>query len=340
MPTDRGITPASESKRTLTSDELLAIYELMVLAQKLDERTWALNRQGKVPIVVSARGHEACQIASALALNRSQDLFFTYYRDVAVMLALGFSPSELLLSYLGKAGGAMSNGRQFPLMGADLRRRVINTSNVVAAQLTHAVGAALAFRMRKEPAVAIVYFGDGATSQGEWHEAVNFASIHKLPVVFFCENNGYAISTPLRRQMAIPRVADRGAAYGIPSVTVDGTDVTATFLRTAEAAERARSGSGPALVEAIVPRLRPHTTDDDERLYRSAAELALAQEKDPLPRLHQELERLGVLSAAAATGIEARCAAQVEQATTEAERAPYPASTSLREQVYAPRRDR
>ena len=172
----------------LTAEDLTDFYRRMTFCRTIDERIWALNRQGKVPIAASSQGHEAAQLGSLLAAEKDGDCFlFPYYRDLALKFAAGLTAEEVMRSFMGKAGDPYSNGRQFPLQGADLPRNIIQISNVVAAGLTQSVGYALACKMRGENTVVLVYFGDGASSQGETHEAMNFASIHNLPVIFICE---------------------------------------------------------------------------------------------------------------------------------------------------------
>ena len=178
-------------------------------------------------------------------------------------------------------GEPFSGARQFPTHGTYSKYGIVNLSNVVGTQVPQAAGVALASKMRGEDTVTIVYFGDGATSSGDCHEGMNFAGIHKLPVIFFCENNGYAISVPLAKQMAVANVADRAEAYGMPGVTIDGCDIAAVYEATAEAAARARTGEGPTLIEARVERYLPHTSDDDDRRYRSLDEIKEARKRDP-----------------------------------------------------------
>ena len=226
------------------SRRVLEMYRQMVLCRTLDERVWMLNRQGKAAIVASAQGHEAAQIGSVHALRIGQDHFYIYYRDLAVLVALGLTPREIMLGFTAKAGEPLAGARQFPTHGASPRHRMVNLSNVVGTQIPQAVGSALASKMRKEDTVTIVYFGDGASSVGDCHEAMNYAAVHKLPVIFLCENNGYAISVPLAQQMAVDSVAGRAEGYGMPGVVVDGTDIMAVYEATREAAERARGGEG------------------------------------------------------------------------------------------------
>jgi 2-oxoisovalerate dehydrogenase E1 component alpha subunit len=335
----RKLATAASSTATsppdLTAEDLLDVYRTMLLTRALDERVYVLNRQGKIPIAASCQGHEAAQIGSVLAMDRPNDLFFIYYRDIAATIALGFSVAELMLGYMGKAGAPFSGGRQFPYGGADPERRIINTSNVVGTQTPHAVGAALAFKMRREPGVVINYFGDGATSQGEWHEAMNYAGVHKLPIVFFCENNDYAISVPLRKQMAVEYIAERGAAYGMPGITVDGSDVLEVYRVTREAAERAREGAGPTLIEAKVARLMPHTTDDDERRYRSAEELENRHKRDPIPLLRKLLQDEGVLTEDLDARFQGEVEAEIDAATESGDQAPLPDPSTFYDHLFA-----
>ena len=311
------------------------MYRQMLLCRTLDERVWMLNRQGKAAIVASAQGHEAAQISSVHALRPGCDLFYTYYRDLAVLLALGMTPAEVMLGFLAKDGERMSGARQFPLHGAYPDLGVVNLSNVVGTQVPQAVGAALAARMRGEDTVVIVYFGDGASSVGDCHEAMNFAGVHRLPVIFFCENNGYAISVPKSRQMAVENVAGRAEGYGMPGVIVDGCDVVAIYEATTEAAARARSGRGPTLIEAMVERYLPHTSDDDDRRYREAGEIEAARERDPLRILRDRLLEMGALSEEADEKLRADARREVNEATDFAESASYPGAQSFYDHVYA-----
>ncbi len=319
----------------LTTEDVLACYEKMLLARALDERILALNRQGKAPIGISPQGHEAAQVGSGwAALKDGRCFFFPYYRDLALKVAVGVTPQEVLLSFLGKQGDPFSHGRQFPLQGAYMQRRIVQLSNVVAANLPQAVGYAWACRYLGEETVVLAYFGDGASSEGECHEAMNFAGIHRVPIVFFCENNGYAISVPQHKQMAIENVADRASSYGFEGWVVDGTDLFEVYAATRRAIAQARS-QGPVLIEAKVERLAPHTTDDDDRRYRSPQEMERARRRDPLRRLEQYLRQEGILSREREIEIQERVRRQVEEATRWAEAAPYPPASTLWEHVYA-----
>ena len=323
----------------LTSEDLLDIYASMVLVRTLDERIWAMNRQGKAAIVASSQGHEAAQLASVWALRQhAPDYFcFTYYRDLAVLIAQGMTPEEALLGFLAKDGEPMSGARQFPQHGALPERRVINISNVVSTHFPHAVGWALAAKIRGDDIVVAAYAGDGSMSQGEVHEAMNFAAVHCLPVIFMVENNKYAISVPLQQQMAIAHVGERGAAYGMPGVTVDGTDVMASYRAVAEAAKRATRGEGPTLIEFDVERYLPHTSDDDDSLYRDSAEIAEARKRDPLEQLSELLLGAGLLSAERDEELRRVAKEEVNAATEAAEAAPFPEDTDVYKYVYEER---
>lgn len=321
----------------LGPEDLLDLYAAMVRVRALDERVWILNRQGKAAIVASSQGHEAAQLGSVWALRKhaAQHFCFTYYRDMGVCVAQGLTMLEVMLGFLAKEGEPISRARQFPLHGADVARGFMNLSNVVGSHVPEAVGWALAAKLRREPTVTAVYLGDGAASQGDVHESMNFASVHNLPVLFLVENNGYAISVPLHKQMAIDRVAERAAAYGMPGVTVDGTDVAAAYAATAEAALRAAQGGGPSLVEFDVERYLPHTSDDDDSTYRAREEVEEGKKRDPLAKLQQRLLEEGALTPERDAELRAAARREVDEATDHAEAAPYPSAADVLDHLYA-----
>jgi 2-oxoisovalerate dehydrogenase E1 component alpha subunit len=320
----------------LTPADLLEMYRMMALSRTLDDRAWLLNRQGKAAIVPSSQGHEAVQMACAWASDPRRDHYLIYYRQLPLLIALGMSPVELLKGFLAKAGEPLSGARQFPMHGACPRVDAFSFSSVVGTQLPQAVGVALADRMRGEDGVSMAFFGDGGSSQGDTHEAMNFAGVHRLPVVFLCENNRYAISVPMRKQMAIESVAVRAESYGFPGVSVDGTDPEACYEVVSAAISRARAGEGPTLVEAMIERIFPHTTDDDQRKYRTAEEIKRARERDPVPSLEGRLRKLGVLDEATFETIWSEAKRTVNEANEEADRAPYPEPGELYANVFGP----
>ncbi len=308
----------------LSSTQLLAMLETMVLARRLDERMWVLNRQGKVPFHISGMGHEACQVGMAFAMRAGHDWLHPYYRDIAFNLALGAAPADLLLPLFGKADDPSSGGRQMPAHFGNRKLRIVSGSSPVATQIPQAAGMAFAARLRGLDEVVVTCFGEGSTSQGDFHEGLNWAGIHKLPVIFLCQNNQYAISVPISQQMAVEHVADRGAAYGMPGVIYDGNDVLESYNVSAEAVARARRGDGPTLLEAKTYRPVPHSSDDDDRSYRSRSEVEEWKRKDPIQRLQKTLSERGLLDATRLAAMEAQAVSQVDAATEYSMAAPYP----------------
>lgn len=243
--------------------------------------------------MLTARGHEVAQVAVVAAMRQGVDSAWPYYRDLGVALALGVSPYELFLGALMRADDPHSGGRQLTSHFSSRRLRLGSVSSEVGAHLPHAVGAAYASRVRGEESVAVCFFGDGASSEGAAHEAMNMAGVAALPVVFVCENNGFAISVPRSQQMPITSVAERAAGYGMAGASVDGADAAAVYSAASMAIERARRGEGPSLLDLAVPRLVPHSSQDDEG-YRSDADREAAALLDPLPRLEAMLDGVDV----------------------------------------------
>jgi len=276
------LSDTSHEALGLTPDDLLAMYRTMLTARLVDEAAFRLNRQGKAPFVVPVSGHEGCQIGTAWALERGRDIWLPYYRDLGVVLVAGMTPYEVFLGLFAKADDPASGGRQMPAHWSSRRLGIISGSSVIGTQVPHAAGIAYAVKYRAEDAVVATWFGEGATSEGDWHEGLNFAGIHRLPLIFVCENNRYAISVEQSKQMAVANVADRAPAYGFPGVVVDGNDVLACFAAMKEAVARARAGQGPTLIECKTYRFQPHTSDDDDRSYRSREEVEEARHHDPV----------------------------------------------------------
>jgi 2-oxoisovalerate dehydrogenase E1 component alpha subunit len=318
----------------LSEDDLRRLYSLMALTRAVDEKAWTLNRQGKISFVASCRGHEAAQIGSAYALSAGTDIVFTYYRDIGVALTLGMDPCDLFFSSYGKPNPVNGSSRHLPwhLIQKDLK--LMPVTSVVASQIPQAAGAALASKLKKDGAVTIVYFGDGATSEGDFHEGMNWAGIHKLPCVFFCQNNGYAISVPVSRQMPVVNVADRAAAYGFEGVKVDGSDPEAVYRATAQAVDKARGGGGPTLIEAKLRRLRPHSSDDDDRRYLSTEEREALQRHDPMDAFRQRLLRAGIFDAAGLAHVDAEAKAKADECAAAAEAAPEATADEILKHVF------
>lgn len=319
---------------SLTPEMMQEMYYYMALARAVDDRMWILNRQGRAPVVYSSNGHEAAQVGSAFALNRGEDWICPYYRDLALVMAYGMTPREVMLHLLGRADDPNSGGRQMPAHWGHAGLHILTGGSVVATQDVHAAGLAMASKLTHDGRVSVGYFGEGSTSQGEFHEALNFAAVHKLPVVFFNENNGYAISVPARKQMAVMDVATRAQGYGMPGVIVDGNDPVKVYEVTKEAVERARRGEGPTLIEAKTYRLVPHSSDDDDRAYRSREEVQEWKKRDPVVTFEARLKDEGILSDEMLEDMQKKIKDAVNDATEFAEKAPLPDPATLAEHVY------
>jgi 2-oxoisovalerate dehydrogenase E1 component alpha subunit len=319
----------------LSEDDLLQMYRTMVTARLCDEAQFRLNRQGRAPFVVPVSGHEGCQIGTAWPLTRGKDIFVPYYRDMGVCLVAGITPKDVFLGVFGKADDPSSGGRQMPAHWGSRRLGIISGSSPIATQIPHASGIAYAMKYRGEDAVVGSWFGDGATSEGDWHEALNFAGIHDLPVVFVCENNLYAISVPLSKQAAITQLATRAEGYGFPGVTVDGNDVFACYEVMKEAVDRARSGGGPTLIECMTYRFHPHTSDDDDRTYRTREEVEEAKKRDSIVNFLQYLRGIGLMDDDKVEQLRGEIKAQVDAAVDEAWNAPDPEPESAVHHVFA-----
>ena len=309
---------------SLSSDMLVEMYATMVRARKLDERCWLLHRQGKIAFHISGMGHEAAQIGVAFAMRRGYDVLYPYYRDLSMAMALGMTPRDILLGIFGRAGDPSSGGRQMPAHYFYKRGNVFSVSSPVTTQVPQAAGIALAEKLKGGDRVVVTCLGEGSTSQGDFHEALCWAGVHKLPLIVVVENNEYAISVPMHMQMAIARVSDRAAAYGVRGVTVDGLDLFETRAAAKEAIDIARSGVGTTLLEARVARLTPHSSDDDDTTYRTPEDKAALRMQDPLPPLREKLIESGVLAETQAKAIEDRALAEVDEAQRFAESAPFP----------------
>jgi 2-oxoisovalerate dehydrogenase E1 component alpha subunit len=319
----------------LTDADLLGMYQTILLARQVDERMWVLNRAGRIPFVISGQGHEGAQVAIAWALERGKDWIAPFYRSVGTLLTFGMGARDLMTAQFAKAVDISSGGRQMPGHYGSQPHHLVSLSSPVATQMLHAVGIALAAKIRKTGEVAMSSMGEGSANQGDVHEGLNFAGIHKLPFILVIENNGYAISVPVSKQLPIENVADRAPGYGMPGFVVDGADVLECYRVAKEAVDRARRGEGPSLIEAKVIRLTAHSSDDQQTKYRTAEELADIANKDPLPRFREQLREAGVLTEEAEARIAAEVKAAVEDATTYAEEAPEPDPTTAMQWVFA-----
>jgi 2-oxoisovalerate dehydrogenase E1 component alpha subunit len=319
----------------LSKETKLEMYWMLLLARRLDERAWVLHRQGKIAFHISGIGQEAAQVGAAYALRRGEDWVTPYYRDLALMLCLGYTPREFMLSLMGKREEPNSGGRQMPSHWSLRRANAVSHSAPVATQACHAAGVALGMKMTRKDTVVLTTIGEGSTSQGEWYEAVNWAAVHNLPVIFLVENNQYAISVPQDKQMAVRSSADKACGLGLEGVTVDGTDLFAVYETVTRAVEKARRGDGPTVVEARMYRITPHSSDDDDRTYRSREEVEENKRSDPILTNRARLEAEGLLTAAQVDEMEARAKAIVDDAVQYATQAPYPTVEEGAYPVYA-----
>jgi 2-oxoisovalerate dehydrogenase E1 component alpha subunit len=318
----------------LSDEQLVAMFRNMLLQRQLDNRGFQLNRQGKIPFALGSEGHEGLQAGTAMAFARGSDILVPYYRDLGLVLGVGIAPLELLTNMFARAAD-LSGGRQFPNHYTGRARGIASVSSIIAAHCTHAAGIAYALKYRNETGRAVLCTtGEGSTSQGEWHEAVNFSAIHRLPVVFLVENNGYAISTPQSMQMAVDDVADKAPGYGIPGMICDGTDPVATYRTMKIAMDRARSGGGPTLVEAKCYRFLSHSTDDDDRTYRDRELIAEQRKDDPVPKFERVLIDAGILDDASIAALRADVLRETNEATDAAEALPLPQADAMYENVY------
>ncbi|MED4683113.1 3-methyl-2-oxobutanoate dehydrogenase subunit alpha [Bacillus mycoides] len=319
----------------LSDEQVLEMFRTMLLARKIDERMWLLNRAGKIPFVISCQGQEAAQVGAAFALDKEKDYALPYYRDMGVVLAFGMTAKELMLSAFAKAGDPNSGGRQMPGHFGQKKNRIVTGSSPVTTQVPHAVGIALAGKMEKKDLVTFVTFGEGSSNQGDFHEGANFAGVHKLPVIFMCENNKYAISIPVEKQLACKNVSDRAIGYGMPGYTIDGNDPLAVYKAVKEAANRGRRGEGPTLIETVSYRLTAHSSDDDDRVYRDKEEVEEAKKKDSIITFAAYLKEAGVLTEEFGKQMLDEIMHIVNEATEYAENAPYAAPEDALKHVYA-----
>jgi 2-oxoisovalerate dehydrogenase E1 component alpha subunit len=319
----------------LSDAQLLQMYYLMVLTRKATDRMVTLQRQGRVPFYISGQGQEAAQVGTATAIQTGTDWVFPYYRDQGVCLTVGMTARDLFLDLFAKRDGPCSHGRQMPSHFGDVRYRIVSGSSPVATQTLHAVGCALASVRRGLKEVCITYLGEGSTGQGDFHEAMNFAGVHKLPVIFVVENNGYAISQPQWKEMAVQNVADRAAGYGFKGSVVDGNDVMQVYQTTKWAVEEARRGHGPALIECKTYRIVPHSSSDDDRRYRTRKEVEEWAKKDPIERYRTYLMGEGILTEDQDKELRQKAEDEVQEAVRYAEAAPDPPIEDALRHVYA-----
>jgi 2-oxoisovalerate dehydrogenase E1 component alpha subunit len=326
----------------LGEQTLERMYWEMLRSRRLDERAWMLHRQGKIAFHISGMGHEAIQVGAAFALHAGYDYVHPYYRDLALNLALGYTTEQFMLALFGKQGESTSGARQMPSHWGDRSLGIVSGSSPVATQVPQAAGMALASKLRGEDRVTLTCLGEGATSQGEFFEGMNWAGVHNLPLICLVQNNIYAISVPVAKQMAVENVADRAPAFGVAGVVCDGNDVLASFRAVSEAVERARDVTASprsTLLEAKTYRPVPHSSDDDDRTYRSREEVQRWKARDPIVRFEAYLLDRGVLTEERIEVLAAQAKQEIDTAQAAAEAAPYPPPEDALRGVFAPLED-
>jgi pyruvate dehydrogenase E1 component alpha subunit len=313
------------ARDTLTDEQVLFLYERMIECRRLDEIAFLLQRSGRMHTYPQNKGQEAAALGSGFAMRKGVDFLVPCYRENAALFLHGLPMKHVLLYWAGdERGNVIPEG--------------VNVAPIavpIGTQMLHATGIAWAYKMRKEDRVVITYFGDGATSEGDFHEAMNFATTFNVPCLFFCQNNQWAISVPREQQTASETVAQKGLAYGAQCIQVDGNDLFAVYKATLEARERARAGGGVTLIEAITYRLGDHTTADDARRYRDPQEVESWKAKDPMIRTRRYLESKGLWNAEMQAAAEERAAKLADSVVAEMEGMPAPSPAEFFDHMYA-----
>ena len=317
----------------IPKDELKRLYRLMVLTRNLDIRGLQLQRQGRIGFYIGCLGQEAAQIGSGYAL-KPEDWVFPAYREVGTALQRGVTLKQLMNQYFANAED-LEKGRQLMNLFGVKAVNFVTGSAPIATQLPHAVGVALAAKIRGDPIVTLAYFGDGGTSENDFHTGMNFAGVYKTPTIFFCQNNHWAISVPVEKQTASETIAIKAKAYGFEGVRVDGNDILAVYRTTKEAVDKARKGGGPTLIEAVTYRMGPHSSSDDPKKYRTEQELEEWQKRDPIIRFRRYLEKKRIWSEADEKKAQEDANKQIDEAVAYAEKLPKPALETLFTDVYA-----
>ncbi len=320
----------------LSDEQALGMYWHILLARRLDERMWILHRQHEVAFHISGIGHEACQVGAAYALKRGYDYAHPYYRDLALSLTLGMTPRDMMLALYGKAGEPSSGARQMPAHYGNRGLNIVAGSSPVATQIPQASGIGFAIKYEGTDQVVLTCFGEGSTAEGDFHEGLNWAGIFKLPVIFLCQNNQYAISEPMEREMPVKSVADRAPAYGMAGLSYDGNDFLESYRVMKDAVDRARRGDGPTLLEAKTYRPVPHSSDDDDRTYRTRDEVDAWKKRDPVLLAREYCLGTGLVDEKQNEEFEQRARETVDDANEFARNEPYPAPEEALKSVWGP----
>ncbi len=324
---------SKDCKYEIPDAELIKAYETMLLTRHSDERMLFLQRQGYISFAMSSLGEEGCIVASAAALQ-NQDWMFPQYREVGILLWRGY-PIQDFVHHMFCNAKDNNLGRQMPNHFGSKELNVVTVSSPLATQIPQTAGCAQAMKLRKEDAVAIAYFGEGAASKSDFHTGLNFAAVRKVPAIFFCRNNGYAISTPTKNQYASDDIASKGEGYGIKALQVDGNDYFAVHEAVAKARKHCISGKGPVLIEAMTYRLGAHSTSDDPSAYRSDEDLTIWQGKCPIKRLRLYLENRGLWDDRKEEQLQEHIKRELDKAIEIAKKTPPPHIETLIRDVYS-----
>ncbi len=317
---------------TIDPKILLKGYRTMALTRHIDERMITLQRQGTITFAMSSLGEEACSVASAAALQ-PQDWMYPQYREAAIFFWRGGTPQQYIHHMFCNEMDILQ-GRQMPNHFGSRQLNIVQVSSPIGTKIPHAAGCGYAMRIKKEDGVAICYFGEGATSEGDFHVGINFAAVRKSQTIFFCRNNGYAISTPCSEQFASDGIAPKGIGYGIQSVRVDGNDFFAVYDVVAKARAHCLAGKGPVLIEAMTYRMGAHSTSDDPSIYRKDEEVKSWEPKDPLLRLGLYLKKQKLMNDEQECLLQKSITEEVDVAIAEAKICRKPSLRSMFENVY------
>lgn len=336
IPTIQYLSPdgrlTSDYTPQISEDDLVKGYRTMVLTRLVDERMITLQRQGTISFSLSSLGEEACAVASAAALDLG-DWMYPQYREAGAIFWRGFTIEDFVHHMFGDATDLML-GRQMPNHFGSRALNVVTVSSPIGTKIPHAAGCAYAMKMQKDPHIAIVYFGEGAASEGDFHVGLNFAAVRKAPAIFFCRNNGYAISTPCSKQFATDGIAPEGIGHGLTTFRIDGNDFFAVYDTIKRAKEHCLSGAGPVFIEAMTYRLGAHSTADDPTLYRTEQEVQEWTAKDPVKRLRIYLESKGLWDPHKEEQLTNEVTKQIQEAINKAKETSKPPLKSLFEHVY------
>ena len=322
----------AELDPNIPKEKLIRYYKIMMLVRVMENRMLTLQRQGRIGFYAPSTGQEACHLAPAAALE-DRDWIFPQYREPGVILMRGWPLRRFFAQTLGNKEDVMK-GRQMPNHYGDPEMRFVTPSSPIGTQIPQAVGAALAAKLKGDDVVTMTYFGDGATSSNGFHDGMNFAGVLKAPTIFLCQNNQYAISLSVSRQTASETIAIKAKAYGFEGIRVDGNDFLALYKKTKEAADKARSGGGPTLIEAFTYRVGPHSTSDDPTRYRSGEEVEEWRHKDPIERLEKYLKWKGYIQDEFTESLRESLKERVNTVFKEAEMVSFPEPETLFDDVY------